>query len=325
MSGGRALVTGVTGQDGSYLAERLVAEGWEVHGLVRAGSGPVPTGVRPHVGDLAEPDLFDRLLREVAPDVVHHLAGVSSVAQSWAEPARTADLTAAPVARLLAAVAAVPGGGPRTVLACSAEVFGATTTSPQDERTPVAPASPYGAAKAYALHLGAVYRQAGHHVGSAVLYNHESPRRPTSFVTRKTTSTVAAIARGREDVLRVGNLDARRDWGWAPDHVDAMVRMAAAETPDDYVVATGRGHTVRELVAAAFAAAGVGRWEHLVQVDPRFFRPVDGVDLVGDASRARDRLGWAPTVAFEEVVARMVAADLALLDAGTGATDPPSP
>jgi len=312
---GRALVTGVTGQDGSYLAERLVADGWEVHGLVRSADEAVADGVVVHVGDLAEPDLFDRLLPEVAPDVVHHLAGVSSVAQSWQQPGPTSDLTGGAVARLLAAVASSPGGGPRTVLAASAEVFGAATTSPQDETTPVAPSSPYGAAKAYVLHLGAVYRQAGHHVGSAVLYNHESPRRPATFVTRKITSTVAAIVGGRETALRVGNLDARRDWGWAPDYVDAMVRMAAAETPDDYVVATGAGHTVREFVATAFRAAGVARWEHLVQVDPRLLRPVDSVDLVGDAARARDRLGWAPTVDFAELVARMVEADLQRLDA----------
>ncbi len=309
---GRALVTGVTGQDGRYLAEQLLGDGWQVHGMVREKAETVTEGVVVHPGDLADPDVFEVLVPAVAPDVVFHLAGMSSVAQSWQEPAATAELTGTAVARLLQACFAGPAGaGPRVVLASSAEVFGAAEHAPQDERTPVRPASPYGAAKAFALHLGGVYRRAGHHVSAAVLYNHESPRRPTTFVTRKITSTVAAIAHGTAGELRVGNLDARRDWGWAPDHVDAMVRMAIADSPDDYVVATGEGHTVRELVAAAFAAAGVEDWQRLVHVDPRFVRPVDAVDLVGDASHARRRLGWTPTVPFEEIVARMVRADLA--------------
>ncbi|WP_380167464.1 GDP-mannose 4,6-dehydratase [Jannaschia sp. R86511] len=310
---GRALITGVTGQDGSYLAERLLADGWTVHGLVHGAGERAVAGVHVHPGDVAEAGTFERLLPEVAPDVVFHLAGMSSVAQSWREAARCAEVTGTAVARLLEACfgdGSSPGQGPRVVLASSAEVFGAATSSPQDETTPVRPTSPYGAAKAFALHLGGVYRQAGHHVGAAILYNHESPRRPHTFVTRKITTTVAGIVAGTASTLRVGNLEARRDWGWAPDHVDALVRMAAADTPDDYVVATGVGHSVRELVAAAFAAAGVEDWEQLVQVDPALVRPVDAVDLVGDARRIRDRLGWAPTVPFEEVVARMVRADL---------------
>ena len=170
--------------------------------------------------------------------------------------------------------------------------------------------NPYGAAKAFAHLSAGVFRQRDQHVSSAILYNHESPRRHERFVTRKITSTVAAIARGDADELVLGNLDARRDWGWAPDYVDAMVRAARADEPGDYVVATGRAHSVREFVAAAFAAAGVADWEHLVRQDERFFRPADPTELVGDASRAREVLGWAPTVGFEEIVARMVAADL---------------
>jgi GDPmannose 4,6-dehydratase len=307
---GRALVTGVTGQDGSYLAERLLADGWQVDGLVRSLDEQVVEGVAVHQGDLGEAGVFADLLPRLRPDVVFHLAGVSSVAQSWEQAGLTAELTGTAVARLLEACFRPGEDGPRVVLAASAEVFGAVTTSPQDETTPVRPSSPYGAAKAFALHLGAVYRPAGRHVGSAILFNHESPRRPDTFVTRKITSTVAAIVQGRADELRVGNLDARRDWGWAPDYVDAMVRMSRAEQPGDYVVATGHGHSVRDFVAAAFAAAGVEDWEHLVHVDPRFFRPVDSVELVGDASRAREELGWRPTVAFDEIVARMVRADL---------------
>lgn len=311
----RALVTGVTGQDGSYLAERLVAEGWEVHGLVHGLAEEVTPGVVVHRGDITGPGTFADLLPLVRPDVVVHLAGMSSVARSWQEAATTVDVTGTAVARLLDACFGPDrprsaGDGPRVVLASSAEVFGAAATSPQDESTPVRPSSPYGAAKALALHLGGVYRQAGHHVSAAILYNHESPRRPRAFVTRKITSTVAGIVRGTESQLRVGNLDARRDWGWAPDHVDAMVRMAAADTPDDYVVATGEGHSVREFVSAAFAAAGVTDWEHLVHVDARFVRPVDAVDLVGNPRRIRDALGWRPTVPFAEVVGRMVRADL---------------
>lgn len=306
----RALVTGVAGQDGSYLAERLLRDGVEVHGLIRDPGDVVVGGVRVHVGDLADPSLFGRLLSDVRPDVVYHLAGMSSVAQSWHEVAHTADVTGAAVARLLAACFPEPRQVPRVVLAASAEVFGATTTSPQDEATPLAPSSPYGAAKAFALHLGQVYRRAGSHVSSAILYNHESPRRPATFVTRKIASTVASIVAGDASELRVGNLDARRDWGWAPDYVDALVRMAAQARPSDYVVATGRSHSVREFVAEAFRAGGVDDWERFVVVDPMFFRPLDSVDLVGDASSARTRLGWAPTVTFEQIVSRLVQADL---------------
>jgi GDPmannose 4,6-dehydratase len=233
---------------------------------------------------------------------------VRSVAQSWDEPDRTAHVNG------LAAVALMESarlaGDVRLVQASSAEIFGEPAETPQTETTPVRPVNPYGAAKAFAHHSAGVFRQRDQHVSSAILYNHESPRRHERFVTRKITSTVAAIARGDADELVLGNLDARRDWGWAPDYVDAMVRAARADEPGDYVVATGRAHSVREFVGAAFAAAGVADWEHLVRQDERFFRPADPTELVGDATRARDELGWEPTVAFEEIVARMVAADL---------------
>lgn len=310
--GRRALVTGVTGQDGSYLAERLLSDGWSVDGLVRPSTGTaevVTPGVRVLEGDLGELGLFPRLLDAGGYDVVFHLAGISSVAQSWAEPALTADVTGAAVARLLGAASATERS-PRVVLAGSAEVFGGGSVSPQDESTPVVPGSPYGAAKAYAWQLGVLYRTTGLPVATALLYNHESTRRPTSFVTRKITRGVAEIATGRSDELRLGNLDAVRDWGWAPDYVDALVRIATAHSPRDYVVATGEGHTVREFVAAAFEAAGVEDWERYVVVDPRFYRPVDSVALVGDASRARAELGWAPTVGFVEMVGRIVEHDL---------------
>ena len=195
------------------------------------------------------------------------------------------------------------------VQASSAEIFGEPERSPQDERTPVRPVNPYGAAKAYAHLMVDVYRHRDLHAVSVILYNHESPRRPTTFVTRKITSTVAAIAAGRAERLTLGNLDARRDWGWAPDYVDAMVRATRHDVPGDYVVATGRAHSVRDFVAAAFEHAGVTDWEPLVEVHADFIRPADPSLLVGDATVARERLGWSPTVTFEDLVGRMVDAE----------------
>ena len=305
----RALVTGVTGQDGSYLAEALARRGWEVHGLVRDDGETVTSGVTVHRGDLADPGLFDRLLPDVRPEVVFHLGGMSSVAQSWREPGRCTEVVATATARLLEAATA-GGPAPRIVLAGSGEVFGASATSPQSEDTPLEPASPYGAAKAAVVMLGRVYRAAGHHISTALLYNHESPRRPPSFVTRKITAGAAAVAAGHSDELRLGNLAAVRDWGWAPDYVQAMLAMADADEPDDYVVATGEAHTVEDFVAAAFAAVGIDDWHRYVVIDQRFFRPVEGPALVGDSARLRSRLGWHPTVGFDEVVARMVRSDV---------------
>ena len=307
----RALVTGIAGQDGSYLAERLLADGMEVHALVLEDEDPphCPPGVTLHVGDVAEVETTRRLVLDLAPDELYNLAAVSSVAQSWQEPDLTARVNAMAAVALLESARLV-GPNVRLVQASSAEIFGSPEISPQDEDTPVRPVNPYGAAKAYAHLAAGVYRNHGLHASCAILYNHESPRRPERFVTRKITSTVAAIARGEADELVLGNVDARRDWGWAPDYVDAMVRAARAPVPDDYVVATGIGHSVRDFVAAAFAAAGIDDWEPLVRQDEAFMRPLDPTELVGDASRARTVLGWAPTVPFEEVVARMVAADL---------------
>ena len=306
-----AFITGIGGQDGSYLAERLLADGMEVHALVLEADGHpahCPDEVVLHAGDLGDVEATRRLVREIAPREVYNLAAISSVAQSWDEPDRTAHVNGLAAVALMESAREVDGV--RLVQASSAEIFGDAATSPQDEATPIAPVNPYGAAKAFA-HLSArVFRQRDLHVSSAILYNHESPRRHPRFVTRKITSTVAAIARGEADELVLGNIDVRRDWGWAPDYVDAMVRAARADEPGDYVVATGRSHSVRDFVAAAFAAAGIDDWEHLVQQDASFFRPADPAELVGDASRARDELGWAPTVDFAEIVRRMVAADL---------------
>lgn len=321
MTAVRVLVTGATGQDGSYLVERLLEEGSEVHALVRAeepeASPALPPQVQRHVGDLTVGEGLERLVAEVEPAEVYNLGGLSSVARSWEEPGLTAQVSGVAVGHLLKASHELQerAGRPvRFVQASSAEIFGRTAQVPQDETTPVRPLTPYGAAKAYAHHLVGVYRARGLHASSCILYNHESPRRPEAFVTRKITAGVARIARGLQQELAMGNLDARRDWGWAPDYVAAMVLAARAELARDYVIATGESHSVRDFVAAAFAGAGITEWEHLVTLDPRFARPSDAPELVGDPSRARDLLGWVPTVRFEEVVGRMVAHDLALLD-----------
>lgn len=311
-----AFVTGISGQDGSYLAERLLAEGYDVHALAFSSEPPphVPTGVVLHRGDLTEVDRVRSLVVELAPDEVYNLAAVSSVARSWQEPDLTGRVNGlAAVGLLESALQAQEASGRqvRVVQASSAEIFGEPTVSPQDESTPLRPVNPYGAAKAYAHLMTGVYRHRGLHAVSAILYNHESPRRPTQFVTRKITSGVAAIARGDATELRLGNLDARRDWGWAPDYVDAMVRAVRADEPDDYVVATGEGRTVREFVGAAFRRAGITDWDRHVHVDQDFVRPADPSDLTGDATKARTRLGWTPSIGFEEIVGRMVDADLA--------------
>jgi GDPmannose 4,6-dehydratase len=312
----RAFVTGVGGQDGGYLAERLLAEGVEVHALAHEQEPPpVAPGVELHSGDLTRVDEVRALLLDLAPDEVYNLAAISSVARSWDQPDLTALVNGTAAVALMESALQVQekrGSQVHFVQASSAEVFGQPEVTPQDETTTIRPVNPYGAAKAYA-HLSAdVYRRRDLHVVSAILYNHESPRRPTTFVTRKITSTVAAIASGRAERLSLGNLDARRDWGWAPDYVDALVRAARTELPRDFVVATGVSHSVRDFAAAAFHRAGIDDWEGLVDSDPALVRPADATELVGDASRAHRQLGWSPTVDFEKLVGRMVDADLAL-------------
>jgi len=315
-----ALVTGVSGQDGGYLAEQMVAGGASVHGVVRQAE-ELPSHLAA-LGDrliLHELELDDhlglaRLLDRVAPDAVFNLVGVSSVGWSWSEPVLTSEVNGVFVARLLQLLwerQERTGLAIRFVQASSAEIFGGTTMTPQDEDTPISPRSPYGATKAFAHGLVQVFRARGLHASNAILYNHESPRRPTTFVTRKITSTVAAIAEGRADRLVLGNLDARRDWGWAPEFVDAMVRMAEHEVGDDYVVATGVSHTVADFVSAAFSRVGIADWGPYVSTDPAFVRPVDAVELIGNPARARDVLGWKPQTGFDELVGRMVDADLA--------------
>ena len=318
----RALITGVGGQDGSYLAELLLADGVEVHAVSLPDEAPVD-GVRTHVGDVADVEGTRAVVLEVAPDEIYNLAAVSSVARSWDEPELTARVNGLAAVGLLESARRLQerAGRPvRFVQASSAEIFGLPDRSPQDEETPVRPVNPYGAAKAFAHLMVDVYRHQGLHAVSLVLYNHESPRRPEQFVTRKITAGVAAISAGTASRLTLGNLAAVRDWGWAPDFVDAMVRAARADEPRDYVVATGESHSVEEFVAVAFRCVGIDDWASYVDVDPALFRPVDAQALTGDPTRIRTDLGWAPTVGFEDVVRRMVEADLALL----GAPAPPT-
>jgi GDPmannose 4,6-dehydratase len=313
-----ALITGVTGQDGSYLAERLLAAGYDVHGLVHRGDPHLPglleacPQVTPHEGDLADAASLVAVVEAARPDEVYNLAGISSVGFSWEHPVLTADVTALGAGRLLEAVwQQQQSGRPvRFLQASSAEIFGNADQVPQDESTPVRPTSPYGAAKAYAHHLVAIYRSRGLHAVSAILYNHESPRRPPTFVTRKIARGVAQIVRGEATELVLGDLDARRDWGWAPDYVDAMVRALRHPAALDYVVATGQDRSVRDFVAAAFAHGGITDWERYVRVDPTFLRPAEVARQVGDAGRAREVLGWVPTVTFEELVGALVDAEL---------------
>ena len=315
-----ALITGVTGQTGSYLCEQLIADGWSVHGLVRDADELVgesqnrsPEAIL-HTGDLASAPQLRELVREVEPDAIFNLGGLTSVAASWDDPDLVGLIDGLRVGTLLDAAWQLQEALSRPVAfvqATSAEIFGSATEIPQTEETPVHPNNPYGAAKAYAHHLVGVYRRRGLPASSCILYNHESPRRPLAFVTRKITNGVARIAEGLDDRLVLGNLDATRDWGWAPDYAHALA--LAAGKPGDYIVASGVSHTVRDFVAAAFAAVEIVDYEPFLATDPAFLRAQDAPVQLGDATRAHTELGWKPEVAFDEIVRRMVEHDLALL------------
>ena len=316
-----ALVTGITGQDGSYLLERLLADGVEMHGMVRAGTELPPEVIEAHpqvelhVADLADGQRLATLVREVAPNVIYNLAGLSSVALSWREPALTGAVNGVAVTHLLEAAWQLQeslGRRVSFVQASSAEIFGQPATSPQDEYTPVAPTNPYGAAKAYAHHMVGMYRARGLAASSCILFNHESPRRPPTFVTRKIAAGVAAIAAGMATELVLGDLRVQRDWGWAPDYVDAMVRAVRHDRADDFVVATGQARSVRDFVTVAFSHVGIDDWAPFVRTDPAFVRPVEASMLVGDPSKALRELGWKSTVGFDEIVGRMVDHDASL-------------
>ena len=317
--GRRALVTGIGGQDGSYLAELLLGHGYDVFGTVLGNPeqyetlAPFRERLRFVELDLEVADDVRRALGDIEPDEVYHLASASFVPASWDDPVTTSTVAVGAVAALLDGIRREQPEA-RFVNAASADIFGSPIESPQTEETPVAPLTPYGAAKAFGHFLTASFRRRyGLHSSSAILFNHESPRRPTQFLTRKVTHGAAAISLGLEDELRLGDLSARRDWGFAGDYVRALWLMASQDEPDDYVIATGESHTVEEFVAAAFDEVGVD-WRDRVRFDESFARgAADAPELVGEPSKARDRLGWEAELGFRGLVRLMVQADLELL------------
>jgi GDPmannose 4,6-dehydratase len=312
----KALITGITGQDGSYLAELLLEKGYEVHGLVRRSSSfntwridHVRERLVLHYGDLVDQNSLARALEVLEPDEVYNLAAQSHVKVSFEMPEYTTDVTALGVLRLLDAVRDL-GLKARVYQAGSSEMFGLVQETPQTEKTPFHPRSPYGVSKVYGHWLAVNYRESyAMHVSNGILFNHESPRRGENFVTRKITMGVAAIKQGREKELRLGNLDAKRDWGYAKDYVEVMWRILQQDKPSDYVIATGETHSVREFCEEAFGCVGLD-WKDFVKVDPKYFRPAEVDLLLGDSSRARRELGWSPKVTFKELARLMVEADL---------------
>jgi len=321
----RALITGISGQDGSHLADLLLDKGYEVHGLVRPASAPnleriqhIRDRIGLHVADLLDQAGLVRILETIQPQEVYNLAGMSQVAASWHQPVLTAEITALGVTRLLEAIRLVGRDVIRFYQASSSEMFGRAAETPQRETTPFHPRSPYGVAKAYAHWITVNYRESyGMFCCCGILFNHEGERRGKMFVTRKITDAVARIYHGVQNELRLGNLEARRDWGYARDYVRAMWLMLQQEQPDDYVVATGEAHSVREFVELAFDHVGLD-WRQYVVQDPELFRPAEVDCLVGDARKARTLLGWTPTVDFPELVKLMVEADLKRVRAELG-------
>ena len=316
MSAKKAFITGITGQDGSYLAELLLEKGYDVHGLVRRSSSfntwridRIRSRITLHYGDLVDQYSLVRTLQKVAPDEVYNLAAQSHVKVSFEMPEYTADVTAVGVLRLLDAVREL-SLGTRVYQAGSSEMYGLVQETPQTEKTPFHPRSPYACAKIFGHWVGVNYREGyGMHVSNGILFNHESPRRGENFVTRKITMGLAAIKKGQAKELRLGNLDAKRDWGYAKDYVEAMWLMLQQPKPDDYVVATGETHSVREFLEESFSYVGLN-WQDYVKVDEKYFRPAEVDLLLGDPSKARRVLGWKPRVGFKELVRLMVDADL---------------
>ena len=322
----RALITGITGQDGSYLAELLLAKGYEVHGIIRRAStfntgrlneiysDPHMDKARLflHYGDLSDASGLSRLLSEVRPEEIYNLAAQSHVRVSFDSPEYTADIGASGTVRLLEAIR--QGGlKARFYQASSSEMFGKVRQIPQTEETPFYPRSPYGCAKVYSYWITVNYRESyGLHASNGILFNHESPRRGETFVTRKITRALAQIQAGLQDKLYLGNLEAKRDWGYAKEYVEAMWLMLQQDKPDDYVVATGETHSIREFLDEAFGYVGLS-WKNHVEIDPRYYRPAEVDLLIGDASKARRQLGWQPRTKFADLVKLMVDADIKLL------------
>jgi GDPmannose 4,6-dehydratase len=314
----RALITGITGQDGSYLAELLLEKGYEVHGMIRRSSSPshgrighLLDRITIHASDLLDQGSMTRLIQNVRPDEIYNLAAQSFVTASWDMAVATAEMTAVGVNRLLECIR-YSGLKPKFYQASSSEMFGKVLETPQKESTPFYPRSPYGVSKVFGHWITVNYRESfGMFAVSGILFNHESPRRGLEFVTRKITNAVARIKLGKQDKLLLGNLDAQRDWGFAGDYVKAMWLMLQQDNPDDFVISTGRTHTVRDCVALAFDHVGL-KWEKYVEKDPKFFRPAEVDLLLGDSSKAKRILGWEPEVSYEQLVRMMVEADLEL-------------
>jgi GDPmannose 4,6-dehydratase len=318
----RAFITGITGQDGSYLAELLLKKGYEVHGLIRRSASlntqridhlymdPHEKNVRLflHYGDLSDSTCLLRLISEIKPDEVYHLGAQTHVRVSFDMPEYTGDITGISTVRLLEAIR-ISGLPIRFYNAASSEMFGKVTEVPQRETTPFHPRSPYGVAKVYGYWITTNYRESyGIFACNGILFNHESPRRGVTFVTRKITRAIAAIKAGTQDKLYLGNLDARRDWGYAPEYVEGMWRMLQQDKPDDYVLATGKTHSVQEFLEEAFRYAGLD-WQNYVGIDARYYRPAEVDLLIGDAAKAKQVLGWEPKTSFQELVRIMVDAD----------------
>jgi GDPmannose 4,6-dehydratase len=319
----RALITGITGQDGSYLAELLLSKGCEVHGIIRRAStfntGRLDhiysdphlnkTALKLHYGDLSDASAMARLIGKIAPEEIYNLAAQSHVRVSFDSAEYTTDITATGVVRLLEAIRET-GIKPRFYQASSSEMFGKVQEVPQRETTPFYPRSPYGCAKVYAHWITVNYRESyGLHASSGILFNHESPRRGETFVTRKITRAVAHIQAGLQQKLYLGNLDAKRDWGYAQEYVQAMWLMLQQDQPDDYVIATNETHSVREFLEAAFAHAGLD-WRKYVEIDANYYRPTEVDLLIGDYSKAKKKLGWEPKTRFVDLVKLMVEADV---------------
>jgi GDPmannose 4,6-dehydratase len=322
----KAMISGVTGQDGSYLAELLLSKGYEVHGIKRRSSSFNTSRIDSilpdwhergarlflHFADLADSTSLSRLLYRLRPDEIYHLGAQSHVQVSFELPEYTGDVTALGTVRLLDAIREM-GLKTKFYQASSSEMFGSTPEIPQNETTPFRPSSPYAAAKVYAHWITVNYRESyGIFACNGILFNHESPRRGETFVSRKITRAVARIQAGLQDKLFMGNLDAKRDWGYTPEYVEAMWRMLQLDRPDDFVIATGETHSVKEFLEAAFAQVGLN-WKSYVEVDPRYFRPTEVDYLQGDASKAERVLGWKPKVRFQDLVKLMVDADIRLL------------
>ena len=322
----KALITGITGQDGSYLAELLLSKGYEVHGIIRRASTFNTSRLDPiyadphsgksrlflHYGDLSDSSSLARLVAKIHPEEIYNLAAQSHVRVSFDSPEYTTDITATGCVRLLEAIRET-GVGARFYQASSSEMYGKVVEIPQTEKTPFYPRSPYGCAKVYAYWITVNYRESyGLHASNGILFNHESPRRGETFVTRKITRAIAQIQAGLQNKLYLGNLDAKRDWGYAKEYVEAMYLMLQQDKPDDYVIATNETHSIREFLDVAFGHAGID-WQKHVEIDPRYYRPAEVELLIGDGSKAKRQLGWEPKTKFADLARLMVEADIQLL------------